>query len=113
MDMKTAVLTADKLLNKSLADIKAAKESGDVDALFKAARSGAKPAMIVHKAAAIIKNPERYEGTEKRFKAEADSIVTLSESDDVMAKADAISRFNSAKRRYSAVRNVEKLIESL
>lgn len=113
MNMTQAVKTADQILTNTLAEIKAAQASGDVDAMFKAAKRGAKPALIVHKAAHILANPERYEGTQERFKSETDNLLKLDANADAVAKADGFSRFNSAKRRYSAVRSVEKLIESL
>ncbi len=114
MEMLQAVKTAGKALALSIEAIQAAKASGDVDALFEAAKRGAKPAMIVKKASAIISHPDRYEGASERFTKETDNITKVDvKTADALAMADAVSRFNSAKRRYSAVRNVEKLIESL
>lgn len=109
-----AITVAGKSLAGSVAEIQAAQKAGDADALFEAVTRAAKPANIVKRARVIVEHPERYENADENFKTAAQEVMALDpKKADALALADGISRLNSAKRRYSAVRNVEKMLSGI
>lgn len=113
MNIVEVVKNASASVDEVFARAQAAAKKGDVDALFEASKAGAKPSLILRKASAIAAKPERYEHAEENFQSAAGDIAKVDPRKlDAMAKAEAMTRFNSARRRYSAVRTLEKIVEA-
>lgn len=104
------VANAGKVVDDVFAAAQDAARKGDVEALYAATKNAAKPVAILKKATAIANNPERYEHAEENFTAATGEIVKMDpRRADAMAKAEALSRLSVAKRRYAAVRTLEKI----
>lgn len=113
--MKTVEMVrhASQVQDSAIQGIMDAIKAGDSKALSESLKIGSKAAFVVVKGTNIAKNADKYETAAQDAEEVTSQLPSLLKSKDAYAKAQAITRLNSARRKSSALRKVEEVLAKI